>query len=93
VLAHDAEGWGEGREAWGRLLNAGRCLRMMQKGGERGGKRGGARLRNAGMSLRMMQKGGGSEAGKCEGRLRETCVEAVREQTFGESTRFVPYEN
>ena len=35
MLAHDAEGWGEGREAWGRLRNAGRCLRMMQKGGRR----------------------------------------------------------
>ena len=33
MLAHDAEGWGEGREAWGRLRNAGRCLRMMQMGG------------------------------------------------------------
>ena len=109
MLAHDAKGWEGVREVWERLRKAGRCLRMMQKGGEGSvgeaaeskqmlahdakgwgeGREAWGRLRNAGRCLRMMQKGGRRERGReVRGRLRETCIEAVREQTFGEIIRF-----
>ena len=59
---------------------------MMQKGGGGEGRVGEAGERRG---VLADEGGGGGERGReVRGRLRETCVDAIREQTLGEGTRF-----